>query len=130
MWRSGQWRTLLNLIDHMPRASFTRQAFAEDDEHVSAIIDAMERTGDRPDNAPSIAEYDGTAERLDEVIDTLKSLLTVFIASNQEKGKKAPQFPQRPRPTSSFERLQHQRRMAQHRKTVARVKGMKRPPAE
>ncbi len=81
----------------------------------------MDKRGKAPSNAPSIAEYDGTAERLDELIDKLGSLISVTVAANQPPGKKPPRFEPRPRPETDFERQRHLNRLAKHRKLADRV---------
>jgi hypothetical protein len=84
------------------------------------ILDALDRSDQPRDVAPPLAEYDGTNERLDELIDAVRSLVTVTIAANSKRGK-APKMQPRQRPVTAFERVNHRRRSARHQQLASRI---------
>lgn len=125
LWRSRQWRKLLNLIDHLPRNSFFTAAVANDDEHVEQIIAARERAGsEQGESGPSLSEYDGVLERLDALVDATNQNTAATIAA---AGAKAPRIPPQKRPETAFERVAHRRKSAKHQQTVSRMLPKKDP---
>lgn len=125
LWRRRQWRKLLNLIDHLPRASFFTAAVANDDEHVEQIIAARERAGsEQGESGPSLSEYDGVLERLDALVDATNQNTKATIAA---AGAKPPQIPPQQRPETAFERVAHRRKTAKHQQTVSRMLRKKEP---
>jgi hypothetical protein len=124
LWRTRQWRKLLNLIDHLPRNSFFTAAVANDDEHVEQIIAARERAGSEEASGPSLSEYDGVLERLDALVDATNQNTAATIAA---AGAKAPRIPPQQRPVTAFERVAHRRKSAKHQSVVSRMLRKKEP---
>lgn len=128
LWRSRQWRYLLNLIDHLPGHSHYAAAVANDPEHADKLAKALaERaeSGEQVDKGPSLILWTPEVRVLADLIDEIKRLRHVIIMANSEKGK-APKAPDPyPRPKSALDgatkRAEHARRQAAHEALAARL---------
>ena len=98
LWRGTlSPRTLLNLIDHLPRTSHFQEAMAQDDEIVDGLVDL-------PDGQPSpppLTEFSPEVELLAAVVDRLGDLGSTIIASNGGKPRNSRPWP---RPVTAMDR--------------------------
>src|SRR5690606_21904025 len=123
LWTDRRWSDLIDFIDLLPSASHTRQAMAQDEEHVEAVLEALD--GKEPDRAPPLAEYGPDVSRLDRIADLLKSINQTLVVVN---GGKPTKIQPEPRPQTAFERMAEKRRSVRHQMTVNRVLGATRAP--
>lgn len=127
MWRSRQWRRLLNLIDHLPRNCWYSESVANDEEHAKMIAEAMERAkanGEhQPNSGPPMHTWSPEAAILADVVNALRALSVTVAASNGAKGLKEPA--PYPTPKTALDGLQkaayYERRQAAHQALAARL---------
>lgn len=114
MIRSGKYRKVLNLIDHLPPASHTRAAFARDPEHVAQVLEVVEAQPKKA-WAPPAEQYDLTAALLTQLVDSVNqnTVVTALAA-----GSKQAKIDQMPRPQTLFDVIQEERREAKHKEIV------------
>lgn len=99
VWRDTMSpRTLLNLIDHLPRTSAFQQALAQDDElaQQEALASPESSTRDIP-----LSEFSPEVEALAAVVDRLGEVTATLVAVNG--GKPSPPRPY-PRPVTAWDR--------------------------
>ena len=104
----------------MPGASRLSEAIALDEEHVAQIIEAREKNPDGAPKGPRLSEYTPTVERLDVLIEEIRSNTRATIAA---AGARPPKTVEQPRPVTAFDKMQHQRRLAQHESLTRRILG-------
>lgn len=120
MFRERRWQELIDLIDHLGDATFTREAQANDEEYVRAALASLDG---RPmsEYHPPLHEYGPVVSRLDRLVDAIKANT---IATIKSAGSKKPiPFDPEPRPESAFSRIAHRARTERHDRTVSRVLG-------
>lgn len=96
-------RTLLNLIDHLPRTSAYQQAVADDDE----LADSVGDLGGGGTPSIPLAEFSPEVEALAMVVDRLGEVAATILAVNNQKPKKLKPYP---RPVTAFDRVRARRR--------------------
>lgn len=129
LWRGRRWRLLLNLLDHLPRATWTQQAMAGDQEYSEKVAEALasrSAAGDvDPDVGPPLVEYSPEVAALASVVDAVNALRVTFIQANLEKGKEPPRIPPYPRPRPLLDRLVEKKeralRWAAHESLASRL---------
>lgn len=122
MVRTGQYRKILNFIDHLPQASHYYQAVANDDEHVELILKAQEAQGGQPEaeqTGPPLSEWTATVDSLAQVRDLLSQILTVSIAAAGGKPEKARSAP---RPATKFDTVRARKLKAKQDRILSMVK--------
>lgn len=94
LWRSRQWRKLLNLINHLPPNSHFNEALTGDREVMMEMHRIQEERreagdGDERPLGPRVSQVDETARRLGEVITELRRLgqLVVFSSARSSATK-------------------------------------------
>lgn len=100
LWQQREWRLLLNLIDHLPRATWTWSRMANHPEYaerVAAVI-AKKRIEAEDDPSPSLLDWTPEAGLLAGVIDAINALRHTLMQVNTERGKQTPKIPPYPRP--------------------------------
>lgn len=123
LWRSREWRKLLNLIDHLPQNTWYQAAVSEDVEHQEMLLDAREaaeKNGTPHDGppSPSLAIWSPEVDKLAELIDVSRA---VYAATVKAGGGK-PKDPQPvPRPKSAMESAKLRRRKREHDALVSRL---------
>lgn len=133
LWRSRQWRTLLDLIDHLPSHSWYSAAVAEDEEHAELLRKAMaERGGDERSSKPKgppLTTWTPEVATMTEVLDAVRFLTYVTAAAGGSQSAKPP--PPAPRPHSlladAMKRSEFDRRQEKHNALAARLLPHKRP---
>jgi hypothetical protein len=139
LWRGRRWRLLLNLIDHLPRHTWTQQAMADDPEYAQKIADAvaarkakMVVDDDELAWSPPLQQYTPEVEALASVVDAVNALRTTFIMANSEKGAQPPQIPPYPRPVTLVatmrEKAQRKARWTAHETLADRMLPGRRKP--
>jgi len=123
LWRSRDWRKLLNLIDHLPQNTWYQAAVAGDIEHQEMILEARERAekNGRPNDgppAPSLAIWSPEVDRLTTIIDELRVLQQAYVGAGGGKAK-PPKF--MPRPETALESARLRRKQRQHEALSARL---------
>ncbi len=113
MWRQRKWRQLLNLIDHLPRASFYIQAITMDEEYAAAVSG---QPIDRP--RALLSDYSPEVELLAAVFDRLGELINVQIMRGQGKAQSLEPWP---RPVTAMQVLEDRSKRDQHRRLVERM---------
>lgn len=110
LWRSRQWRKLLNLIDHLPQNTYYAAEVSTDIDHAVMLLKAQQRAKSegKAGKAPSMATYSPEVERLDKVIDKLSELAYITAKANQGNPKK-PDPQQRPASAMEIARLRVRR---------------------
>lgn len=102
LWQHRQWRRLLNLIDHLPRTTWTQSAMVNHPDYAERIAEAMarQRLALAEDDEPStpLTEWTPEVSLLATLVDAVNALRTTLIATNLDKGKQPPKIPSYPRP--------------------------------
>ena len=118
LWRSREWRRLLNLIEHLPPDSYTYASMMLDENYVTMLNQAREaRPGGEassPTSRPSQAYWGAGMELLAVVADRL----SVLIEMQSAKPRAVVPYP---RPETAMERVQYRSRWEKHRALVKRV---------
>lgn len=104
LFRRRRWRTLLNLIDGLPPNSHFVDALANDEEAMSALIDAPETAA-----RERMAEWSPEVQKLAVVIDRLGELIQATVAAG---GGKPSKFKPQPRPMTALDAARQKRVMA------------------
>lgn len=105
----------MNLVQQLPPHSRLKAAMADDDE----LAEQMDLDNLPPPPPPSLTEFDPTTRAIADLYDRMGTLIQVVMASSG--SKKRLKMPPYPRPRLAIERVKHRRRMAKHRRLVARL---------
>lgn len=109
LWRSRQYRKLLNLIDHLPRASFYNEALGDDEELALLLADRP-----MPEPVEHLSQWTKENELLALLVDRVNDLLTIFIAANSRQAP--PRIAPLLRPSTAIQRARLEQ---QHQDTEA-----------
>lgn len=90
-WRARRWKALLDLIDQLPDASRFNEAILNDPEVVAEAV--ARESGEGPEWAPRISEFDLHATLLRDVIHALQGVQAAVIASAGGKPPKVKPYP-------------------------------------
>jgi hypothetical protein len=112
LFRTKQWRKLLNLIDHLPRHSFFAEALLLDEELAEASIESEVAPVQRH------SEWSADHEVLVAMFEQLQQLVHILLKVN---GGKPGQFRPWPRPPSMADEARHHRLRMRHESLVRRV---------
>jgi len=130
LWRSRQWRLLLNLIDHLPGHSHFSAAVANDEEHAKLLADAMVQRQERGEPGAkasrSLTGWTPEVAAIADLIDEVKALRHTTVMMGMDSKQPAPKPPEPYlRPGSALQdalrRAEHNRRQAAHDSLVARM---------
>lgn len=99
-WRGKRWVGLLELIDQLPSASRVNEAVLNDREFAEAVV--ARESGDRPEWAPKVSEFDLHATLLRDVIQALQGVQAAVIAA---AGGKPPKIKPYPAPRTALEEV-------------------------
>lgn len=121
LWRERRWRTLLDLIDHLPGHSWYSSAVSSDPEHAAMIAESLaarQDEGERVDTGPALHTWTPEVAIMTQVLDAVRSVQHAIVAVNSEKGK-VPEPPKpAPRPHTPLEaaikRADFERRKTRH----------------
>jgi hypothetical protein len=139
LWRSRQWRFLLNLIDHLPRNCYYSEAVANDPEHARMIFEALSKQEPNDEAGPAgpplhtwSAEVAAIVDLTDAVRRVEYAVIAVAAGSGGGRGPKPPE--PLPRPSSQVDmerkRADHRARQARHESLAMRVLPHKRKKAD
>jgi hypothetical protein len=125
LWRARRWRTMLDLIDHLPGWSWYASAVFNDEEHAAMLAESMKAQaegGEKPTGAPPQHHWTPEVQAITTLTDAVNQITYVTSAANG--GKPSPPKPM-PRPLSPLEkalkRNEFERRQAAHESLVARL---------
>lgn len=110
LWHDRQWRTLLNLVDHLPRHSNYSAAVSNDPEYAKMIATAViaqkaeaEKSGKKPeDSGPPLTVWTPEYEAMTAIHDELRSLS--WLVMNQKAKIPTKQPKPLPRPSTAITR--------------------------
>lgn len=117
LWRSRQWRRLLNYIDQLPSYSRTYAALTQDEEYAEMVLRAQheaEKAGHALSSGPSMTTWTPEVAALAQVNDKLSMLIE---ANKKKPGRIVPYA----RPSTAFERVKRRKRHETHERLVAAV---------
>lgn len=129
-WARRRWRQILNLVDHLPRATWTHQAMVNHPEYAAKMAEAiakahLERDDEEDSGGGSMVEHTPEAALLKDLIDCVNALRATIIMANSKAGSPAPKIAPYPRPKTLVdtmtEKAKRQARWSAHHKLVARV---------
>jgi hypothetical protein len=123
LWRSRQWRLLLNLIDHLPQNTWYQAAVNEDPEHAAMVLAARDKAkkAGEPDPAPakpSLAIWSPEVDKLATLIDEVRALQAILIRVNNGNAKDPKPVA---RPGNAMESARLRTRQAEHDAMKARL---------
>lgn len=113
LWRARRWRTLLNIVEHLPSTSHFVAAMADDDEAAELLPEP------RP-GPPALTEFGPVEQRLTLIADRLGEVVTAVYNTVAKKPQKPP--PPLPRPETAHDRLRRSRRRARHNLVLDRLR--------
>jgi hypothetical protein len=108
LWRDRRWRLLLNLIDHLPRASWSQAAMANDEEYATLVSRSiLEGPSVRDDEewSPPLVEMTPEVVVLSTLVDAVNALRTTLIMANSKPGSAPPKIPPYPRPNTLLDKM-------------------------
>jgi phosphomannomutase len=123
LWKTRQFRVLLNLIDGLPLASHYGAAMATDEDYIRAVIAA--NGGEMPQSSsnPSIAVWTPVVAALATIADLLKANNALLVAINSKPGAARPKVEPEPRPTTAWTSISMEIRLGKHRSLATRLLG-------
>lgn len=135
LWRKRRWRTLLDILDHLPSHSWYSATVSMDPEHakmVAASIAARKEAGEDTKAAgPHLTTWTPEASLLTSLIDAVRNVFYTVAVTNGAKTE-APQ--PAPRPQSQLEieikRAEYQRKKAKHEALADRLLPNRRKPED
>lgn len=134
LWRARRWRTLLDIIDHLPAHSWYSSAVSTDEEHAKMIAESLaarESEGEQTPSGPPLHTWTPEVAALTTVIDCLRSLEHTLAAVNGNKGERPKPMPRPGTPLEgAIKRAKHAARKAQHDALTLRLLPHKRKQAE
>ena len=124
LWRRRRWRTLLDLLDHLPPHSWFNATVSMDPEHARMVAEAMAARpeGEREDLGPHLTAWTPEAALLTRVIDGLKNV-AYTVATSQGIKTERPQPEPRPKTPLDRERklAEFARKKKSHESLVSRM---------
>jgi hypothetical protein len=117
LWRSRQWRRLLNYVDQLPSHSRTYAALVQDEEYAALVLEAQEeaeKAGRVLAGGPSMTTWTPEVAALAMVNDKLAVLI-------EAKKKKPGRITPYARPSTAFQRVKQRKRLQTHERLVAAV---------
>jgi hypothetical protein len=126
-WRERRFRFLLNMIDHLPSATWYYEAVMSDPDHIDAIVkaerEAPQDEGDGKPKAPPFHTWSPELAAITDVLDAVRDVAHTVAQVQSEKKIKQP--PRAPRPVSPLEEARREaaaaRRLAKHRALAKRL---------
>lgn len=125
LWRRRRWRTLLDLLDHLPSHSWFQATVSMDPEHAKMVAKAIasrKDSGEPENKGPHLTAWTPETAMLAKVIDAIKGVSYTVAAVQGAK----PSMPDpEPRPKTPIElemkREEYARKKAAHEALVARL---------
>lgn len=128
LWRARRWRTLLDLIDHLPGWSWYSASVADDEEHAKMIAEAVAsraKEGEKTPKGPPLHTWTPEVSKLSQVLDAVRLVGHYIVATNSERGKQPAPPKADPRPMSPLEvalqRAEQSRRQESHDRLTKRL---------
>lgn len=121
LWRARRWRTLLNYVERLRRATHFGEATAVDEKLAKLVLDDERKRKDGPPVMERrMSEFTVEAELLSLAVDRLGDLLQVQVA---KRGGKTRPVKYQPRPKTAVAKMREKRDMAHVDFTLDRVFG-------
>lgn len=121
LWRSRRWRTLLNYIERLRRATHFGEATATDEKLAKLVLEDERRSKDGPPSMERrMSEFTVEAELLSLAVDRLGELLQVQVA---KRGGQTRSVKYQPRPKTAVAKLRERRDLAHVDFTLGRLYG-------
>lgn len=118
MWRSRRWRTLLDLIDHLPSHSWYSSAVSSDEEHAAMIAESLARRteeGERTPTGPSMVSWTPEVAAITTVADAVRRVEYTLGRVNGSKEKPPEPLPRPSTPLeAAIKRVKFNDRKAKH----------------
>lgn len=126
LWRQRRWRTLLDLIDHLPPHSWYSAAVSGDVEHAEMIAESLAaraEEGEQTNEGPSLQSWTPEVAAITRLTDEVRRLHYIIPAVQGDKGVKPPEPLPRPHTPleAAIKRASFNKRMAQHKALAARL---------
>lgn len=125
LWRRRRWRTILDLLDHLPAHSWYSATVNMDPEHakmVAAAMAARKESGEGDNNGPHLTTWTPEMSMMAKIVDSIKAVSYAVYAS--QGGKPSTPEPE-PRPKTPIElemkRAEFARKKANHESLVHRL---------
>lgn len=119
MWRRRDWRLLQGMIDRLPRHSRYKSALALDEDYQAMLVEYYDERGiEAPAWTPPLETYTAEVEMLRDVVNELRTLVTVTLqVAGGKPGK--PQLV--PPPETAAKRVAYKSRERKHKQLAARL---------
>lgn len=115
LWCARKWRLLLNLIDHLPRDSFYREALATDEEIAELWADQ-----ELPKFEQRFSESSPVVELLRGIYNRLGLAINATVVTSGH-GNKPLNLDSWPQPVSAISKAQERRKHSTHEALVRRL---------
>lgn len=116
LWRSRQWRKLLNLIDHLPGHSLYAEAVSQDEVAAQAYLDSDSPAGTVA--SPRLSDFTPETAALAAVFDRLADVISATVAA---AGGKPPKTQPYPRPVPATSRVRRRKALDRHQRLVSQL---------
>lgn len=130
LWRARRWRTLLDLIDHLPGHGWYAASVSMDPEHARMMAESMAARRDAgeadaaEDSGPPLVHWTPEYAKLTDILDAIRHLDHTTAAVQVGKAAGPPPEPS-PRPITPIQRelkaAEYRRRKQNHETLVARL---------
>lgn len=128
LWRARRWRTLLDIIDHLPGHSWYNASVANDEEHTKMVAESLaarKAEGDESadSSGPPMHTWSPEVAKLTEVVDAVRGVRHAIIAVNSKKAPDPPEPSPRPKTLleAAIRRAEHDRKKSRHDALVKRM---------
>ena len=127
LWRTRQWRRLLNLIENLPAASKYQEAISKDEEYLRAVVQANGGQLPKSKSAPPLSEWTLPVSYLAILIDEIRALKAITIKVNSDPKKtSSPRVEQMERPATAWQAISFNERLRKHHRLTDRLLGNRR----
>lgn len=123
LWKSREFRRLLNLIDGLPLTSHYANAMANDEEYIRAVLKANGGELPKSSGSPSLTVWTQEAATLASLVDAVRANTAVLVKINSKPGSSAPEVKPEPRPVTGWASISLEVRLGKHRSLASRLLG-------
>jgi hypothetical protein len=121
LWRSRQWRKLLNFIERLGRNTFFSEVMSKDEELAKRVLNRKKKIGEEePPPERRMAEFSADTELLTIVADRLGELIAVTAASRGGRMRPPKALP---RPKTALQKMRDRADQLHVQFTLDRVFG-------
>lgn len=123
LWKSREFRRLLNLIDGLPLTSHYAAAMANDEEYIRAVLKANSGELPKSSASPSLTVWTQEAATLASLVDAVRANTAVLVKINSKPGASIPEVKPEPRPVTGWASVSIEVRLGKHRSLASRLLG-------